>query len=297
MAISTDYLTRQTASNLSRNLSLSIATVLTVAVSLSLLGTSLAIQRGVASVSERFRGDVDLLVWMDGEASQEQIDEVKVFLDSAPTVNSAEYVDKEETLKQAEEFFEDEPETFELLNLERLPTRYEVSPKRPDLASIRSLGAEAEKLPGVADVDYEEDLIQQVENTVSSLSRIIVVGALISGFASAMIMYNTIRTGLYARRKEIEVMRLVGATKWFIRIPYMLEGLVQGVIGAAISGLALLALNKAISNLVADSENALFRSFALNTSQVLNISGLLFIVGAVLGAVAAGIAVTRYLDA
>ncbi len=297
MAISVDYLTRQTGSNLSRNLSLSVATVLTVAVSLSLLGASLAIQRGVASASDLFRGDVDLLVWMNGDASQEQIDAVGVFLEETPTVASAEYIDKEETLAQFQEYFADEPETLNLLKPEELPTRYEVSPRRPDLASIRSLGADAAQLPGVNAVDFEEQFIQQVEGAVSSLSRIIVVGASISGFASAMIMYNTIRTGLYARRKEIEVMRLVGATKWFIRLPYMLEGLIQGLIGAAISTVALLGLNQAIRNLVSDSENRLFRAFALSTSEVFSISILLFVMGAILGAIAAGIAVTRYLDA
>ncbi len=297
MAISVDYLTRQTGSNLSRNLSLSVATVLTVAVSLSLLGASLAIQRGVASASDLFRGDVDLLVWMNGDASQEQIDAVGVFLEETPTVASAEYIDKEETLAQFQEYFADEPETLNLLKPEELPTRYEVSPRRPDLASIRSLGADAAQLPGVNAVDFEEQFIQQVEGAVSSLSRIIVVGASISGFASAMIMYNTIRTGLYARRKEIEVMRLVGATKWFIRLPYMLEGLIQGLIGAAISTVALLGLNQAIRNLVSDSENRLFRAFALSISEVFSISILLFVVGAILGAIAAGIAVTRYLDA
>lgn len=297
MALSVDYLTRQTGSNLTRNVSLSIATILTVAVSLSLLGASLSIQAGVKAAAERFQGDIELLVWMKGDASQEEIVAVGEFLEGTPAVASANYVDKETTAKETEEFFEDEPEILAVLVKDELPTRYEVSPVQPDLASIESIGADAEQLPGVDEVQYEQEYIDNLNRVVRSVSRIIVVWGVISAFASAMIMYNTIRTGLYARRKEIEVMRLVGATKWFIRIPYMLEGLIQGLIGAVISMGALFLLNAAIGDLVSGTESPVFRAFDLDSVQILGISAMLFVGGALLGAVAAGIAVTRYLDA
>jgi len=132
----------------------------------------------------------------------------------------------------------------------------------------------------------------------NSASRVMIVAAVLSAVASGLLMYNTIRTGLFARRREIEVMRLVGATKWFIRIPFMLEGLLQGLIGAVFSGIAVFGLNKLIASSVNGRENLkLFSSFALDNGQVAVVALILLLVGAALGSLGAGIAVTRYLDA
>jgi cell division transport system permease protein len=110
-------------------------------------------------------------------------------------------------------------------------------------------------------------------------------------------MYNSIRTAVFARRREIEVMRLVGATKWFIRIPFMLEGLLQGLIGAFLSIFSVFGLNKAFDNFFGGLDSFVFRDFALPSSDILVIGGSLMVVGALLGAIGAGVAVTRYLDA
>lgn len=297
MALRVDYLAKETGNNLIRNPTLTVATVLTVAVSLALLGASLLIQRGVNDFNDRFKDDVEFIVWMSPDADSENIDATRRFLDEHLLVRDFIFVNQEATFVEFQEYYEDQPEVLDLVEAENLPPSFRVVPEIPDLAAIRALGEEIRAFPGVNGVDYAEEYIKQLNDITNSASQVMIVAAVLAAVASGLLMYNTIRTGLFARRREIEVMRLVGATKWFIRIPFMMEGLLQGLIGALFSAIAVFGLNRLIARAVEGQNNLrLFESFALSSGDVLNVAVILLLVGAALGALGAGIAVTRYLD-
>jgi cell division transport system permease protein len=115
--------------------------------------------------------------------------------------------------------------------------------------------------------------------------------------AATLLIANTIRLSIFARRREIEVMKLVGATNWFIRVPYMLEGLVQGLIGAVLACSGVWALNTFWKTKVIESINLdQLQQLQVTGGQFRNICILLLVVGAAVGAVGSGIAVTRFLD-
>jgi len=298
MVLRVDYLAKETGNNFRRNPTLTVATVLTVAVSLSLLGASLLIQRGVEGFNTRFKNDVEFIVWMNHDATAENIQTVDTFLRETQTVKTFEYINRQATFTEFQQYYSDQTEVLDLVEPELLPTSFRVVPEIADLLLIQSIGDEIATLPGILAVNYAEEYIQQLNEATSTASSVTFVVAIVSAIASAMLMYNTIRTGLFARRREIEVMRLVGATKWFIRIPFMAEGLLQGVIGAFFSTFALFGLNRVIDRALADKPNlSLFQSFALSSTEVLSVSIILVLVGAALGGIGAGIAVTRYLDA
>ncbi len=297
MAFRADYLLRETGQNLFRNPSLSIATILTVAVSLSLMGASLLVQQGVGRINTLFEDEVEFIVWLDVGVEQEQIEATSDFLQNSIYVRSIRYVDQESTFQEFQNFYADEPEILELVEPDQLPTSFIVTPQDADVASIRAIGDEIEILAGVDEVEFATDNIRAISTFSRGSSQIMLFAALLSAVAAAMLMYNSIRTAVFARRREIEVMRLVGATKWFIRIPFMLEGLLQGVIGAFLSIFSVFGLNKAFDNFFGSLDSFVFRNFALPSSQILVIGGSLMLVGAVLGAIGAGVAVTRYLDA
>ncbi len=297
MAFRADYLLRETGQNLFRNPSLSIATILTVAVSLSLMGASLLVQQGVGRINTLFEDEVEFIVWLDVGVEQEQIEATSDFLQSSPFVRSIRYVDQEATFDEFQNFYADEPEILELVESDQLPTSFIVTPNDANVAFIQSLGEEIEPLPGVDEVEFATDNIRAISTFSRGSSQIMLFAALLSAVAAAMLMYNSIRTAVFARRREIEVMRLVGATKWFIRIPFMLEGLLQGLIGAFLSIFSVFGLNKAFDNFFGSLDSFVFRNFALPSSQILVIGGSLMLVGAALGAIGAGVAVTRYLDA
>jgi cell division transport system permease protein len=297
MAFRADYLLRETGQNLFRNPSLSIATILTVAVSLSLMGASLLVQQGIGRINNVFKDGVDFIVWLDVGVEDEQIESTNDFLQKSPYVQSTRYVDQEETFEEFQSYFSDEPEILELVEPGQLPTSFVVTPQDADVESIRAIADEIKILAGVDDVEFASDNIKAISTFSRGSSQIMLFAALLSAVAAAMLMYNSIRTAVFARRREIEVMRLVGATKWFIRIPFMLEGLLQGLIGAFLSIFSVFGLNKAFDNFFGSLDSFVFQDFALPGTQILLIGGSLMGVGAALGAIGAGVAVTRYLDA
>lgn len=297
MAIRADYLLKETGQNLIRNPSLSLATILTVAVSLSLMGVALLVQQGVGRINTSFKDEVEFIVWLDVNVAQEQIESIDDFLASNPYVDGRFFIDRDATFQEFQNFFADEPELLQLVEPDQLPMSFQVQPSDTDVDLIRQIGNEIETIPGVSDVEFASDNIRAISTFSEGSSTVMLAAAGAAAGASALLMYNSIRTAVFARRREIEVMRLVGATKWFIRIPFMLEGLLQGLLGAVLSIFTVLAVNKLIGSFFRDLQSYIFRDFAVPTAEVLTIGGALLVVGALIGAVGAGVAVTRYLDA
>lgn len=297
MAIRVDYIAKETGNNLIRNPSLTIATVLTVAVSLALLGSALLISRGVEGLNQRFQDNVEFIVWLEPDATPEQIAFVDRSLEDSSGVKDRRFVDREETFEEFQEFWNESPEVLDAVEPEELPTSFRVVPIVPDLAVVQGLGQDFEGLPGVLKVQYAGEYIKQLNSLTNFASNAMLVAAIVSAAASGMLMYNTIRTALFARRREVEVMRLVGASNWFIRVPFMLEGLVQGLVGAGLAGLVVFGLNRLLRNQIQGVDFRLLESFVLDSGQVTPIALQLLLAGAVIGFIGSGIAVTRYLDA
>ena len=118
MAFRADYLLRETGQNLFRNPSLSLATMLTVAVSLSLMGAALLVQQGVGRINNVFQDEVEFVVWMDNAVELEQVESTDDFLSRNPFIRSHRYIDQEETFQEFQSFFADEPEILELVTPE-----------------------------------------------------------------------------------------------------------------------------------------------------------------------------------
>jgi cell division transport system permease protein len=296
MAIRVDYIAKETGNNLVRNPSLTVASILTVAVSLALFGAALLVERGVQRLDTRFQDGVEFIIWMQPEATQEQIDAVERALESSPGVSRARYVTREETFVEFQEFYQDQPEVLTAVTSDILPTSWRVVPEIADADVVRQLGDEFRTLPGVRHVDYALEQIENLNRLFDTLTKAMLAVAGVSAVASALLMYNTIRTALFARRREVEVMKLVGATNWFIRIPFMLEGLIQGITGALFSVFAVYGLNRFLRNFFQEGGLELLNSFAIDSGQVSTIAIILLVLGAVMGAVGSGIAVSRYLD-
>jgi len=297
MAIRADYLLKETGQNLIRNPSLSLATILTVAVSLSLMGVALLVQQGVGRINTSFKDEVEFIVWLDVNVQQEQIEAIDDFLATNPYVDDRYFIDRDATYQEFQNFFADEPELLQLVAPDQLPMSFQVQPSDTDVDLIRRVGDEIETISGVSDVEFASDNIRAISTFSEGSSTVMLAAAGAAAGASALLMYNSIRTAVFARRREIEVMRLVGATKWFIRIPFMLEGLLQGLMGAVLSILTVFAVNKLVASFFQDLQSYIFRDFAVPTGQVLYIGAALLMVGALIGAIGAGVAVTRYLDA
>jgi len=289
---------RETLRNLRRNLTLTLASILTVAVSLSLLGIALLLQRGVSNATDRWQDGVEFIVFLEPEITDGQLGLVQEEIDRSAAIDSYRFVNQEESYREFnEDFFPENPEITQLVTPEIIPPSYRVIPKQLSAEAIEIVASGFETKPGVKKVVRATDEIQKIEKATDVIRWIVLgAGAILLGTGLLLIL-NTIRMAIFARRREIEVMKLVGASNSFILVPFMLEGTFQGLVGAALGMASVYGANRAFEEWLA-SENVLniLQSFAVDTGEVWAIGGLLFLVGAIVGSVGSAIAAYRFLD-
>ena len=293
------YAFRETWASFKRNVTLTMAAVITSAVSLLLVGSTFLIQRAFDNLLTRWKGDVELIVYVRSDADPNQIQVIEDALNSQPAiidVTKLRYLDQAESYAEAQKLFAGDPGTLRLLTPENIPSQFKVVPISQDSNLIRELGEQFRSLAGVREVAYAQDVFDvvarvsqfiRIATTAMSIVLLVVAGGLI---------WNTIRTAMFARRREIEVMKLVGATNWFIRIPFMLEGLLQGLIGGVLSCLGLWGLNSAWSGAVADFNDTELAALVVTDGYMRFVMIILLGIGAIAGAVGSGIAASRFLD-
>ena len=293
------YALRETFASLRRNVTLTAAAIVTSAVSLLLVGSTFLIQRAFDNLLTRWKGDVELIVYIRSDASVEQIQLVEDALRSQPSVIDVDrlrYLDQAESYAEAEKLFAGDPGTLRLLTPENIPSQFKVVPIAEDSSLVRDLGEQFRQLAGVKEVAYAQDVFDVVSR-VSQFIRVATTAMSIILLVVAVgLIWNTIRTAMFARRREIEVMKLVGATNWFIRIPFMLEGLLQGLIGGVLACGGLWGLNSAWSGAVDDFNDTELAALVVSDGYVSGVMLVLLLIGALAGAVGSGIAASRFLD-
>jgi cell division transport system permease protein len=297
MAIRIDYLARETSSNLVRNFSITLASIVTVFVSLTLVGTSLMAQQGVDKATQRWQGGIEFIIFMKPTATEDQISGLKTDLDANVGIESVSFVNQQQAYEEFRELFADSPEMIASVTPEVLPTSFRVEPVDKSAETISALSESYKNRAGVKEVVSATDTIRLIQRFSEFLTGIILVvaGALL--ITALLLIFNTIRMAMFARRREIEVMKLVGATNWFIRVPYMAEGLIQGLFGAIVSIGVLIIFRPIFEGwLPPPDQFPIFNEFVPASADMLPIYLLLAVVGCLVGAAGAGIAVSRFLD-
>ena len=291
------YFLRETLVSLWRNLSLTLAAILTVAISLSLVGSSLLIREGAERATAQFQEGVEFIVFMNADALSEQDAAIRNVLDTSPAIAEYTYIDKAAAYQEFRELFSDKPELVESVTPDIMPPSYRIVPENPDADSVAELARQFGEQPGVKEVATATEAIRQIEDFSTRVSQALLFAAVVLVAVSAVLILNTVFTAIGARREEIEVMKLVGATNWFIRIPFMLEGTIHGLFGAAMAIPALFVVDNRVLAYFQESEAVpLFRGFAVPDGYVWNTSIWMLVIGAAIGMVGSAIAVTRYLD-
>jgi cell division transport system permease protein len=297
MAIKVDYIAREVGTNLRRNLTLTLASVLTVAVSLSLVGSALLIRQGVQNATARWNNGIEFIVFMNPDVSAEQDAAVRRDLEESPQVDEFTYIDKDQAVEEFQDLFADTPGMVESVTPDILPPSYRVVPRDTDAAAIAALGETFESKPGVREVVFAAETVKTFQRLSQILSLAILGVAVVLALASLMLILNTIRMAMFARRREIQVMKLVGATNWFIRIPFMVEGLIQGFFGALIAVGAVFGLNVVFNRQLDNADDlVLLQGIVVDNADVMFISLLVLIVGCLIGFIGSAFAVSRFLD-
>ncbi len=296
MAVRLDYVLKETGSNLARNFTLTFAAILTVAVSLALVAASFLIGQGINNSFLGLRSDVQLFIYMNPGATADQIQSVKKELDRSAQVKEVDFYDQERSFEEFKRLFKEQPDLVATITPADLPQSFRIKPTSSDADVVSALGDSLKSKEGVLRVEYAAEYARQVQRSVRTLNTwVLIVGAVLIG-ASVLLIFNTIRTAVFARRREIEVMRLVGASNWFIRLPFVVEGLVHGLLGALLAALGAWGFDALWQrNVVNQVAFELLNQIRWDSGQLWQAIAIIFAVGALTGAVGSGIAVSRFL--
>ncbi|MGI9608227.1 MAG: cell division protein FtsX [Acidimicrobiales bacterium] len=293
------FLLAETGQNIWRNIALTLASIVVVGVSLSLFGSSQLVGRAVDNATERWEGGIEFVVFMKNDAEPSQDAAIRADLESSlgQEIASWEYVDKEQTFVEFTEFFADDEQLLAQISVDTMPPSYRIRPIDTDAGAVEALGSQFEARPGVRTVTFASDAIRAIQSNADKVSQSTLIAGVALLGASTIMILTTLSIAISSRRNEIEIMKLVGASNWFIRIPFMIEGMVQGVIGALVA-LPLLAFVR--SYLIEDFSQSdtllLLAGFRVTDSEFLFISLLVIAIGTAVATVGSIVAVSRYLD-
>jgi len=294
------YVLRETLASFRRNVTLTAAAIITSAVALLIFGLTLFIQQGFDNLLVRWEGDVELIIFVKPDASEDQTAQIRAALDESvgSLVESYQYVDTEGALAEADRLLAGDPATRSAITAENIPTEFKVVPTDAgDLNQLKALAESWQTLGGVQRIAFAEDQLQVISKLKSFVSLYTVILSIVLLIAAVLLIWNTIRTAMFARRREIEVMKLVGATDWFIRIPFMLEGLIQGLFGGLVACAGLGIINNrwkaGLRDFPVDSG---FAAMVVDGNFAFSRMVWLVVIGMLAGAIGAGIAASRFLD-
>jgi cell division transport system permease protein len=298
MALKLDYVVRETSINMRRNITLTLAAVVTMGVSLALFGSSLVVRAGFSNLSSRWEDNVDIILFLQRDISDEDRTALEDRLGGHPEVVGARFVGEEESREEFQRLFRRNAAMLERVE-ERpdiLPTSYRIDPRSTDSDAITALTDEFSREPGVMRAVSSIEAIRVVSRVTNFLQVVgffVAIGLLA---AALMLILNTIRMAMFSRRREIEVMKLVGATNWFIRVPFMLEGVVHGVVGSLFAGSAVLLLDRTLNSIGNDNDQMnLLTGMVASQAEVTLILVLVVMLGVAIGAIGSGWAVSRFL--
>ncbi|MEM8620358.1 MAG: FtsX-like permease family protein [Actinomycetota bacterium] len=293
------YTLRETFDSFRRNATLTVAAIITAAISLLGVGLTLLSQHAFDNLLARWEGGVEMIVFMRPQATAEQLQLVEDNLnEQSQFIAEFSYCDEQCSLDEADRVLAGEPGVRELLDENNITTQFKAIPTEgTDVELLRQLSGAFSELPSVFEVKFAEDQISLISQLQSFFGFRLL---LLSGFlllAAILLIWNTIRTAIFARRREIEVMKLVGATDWFIRIPFMLEGLLHGLIGAGVASLGLWVWNTQWTTGVQDfPPNSGFAALVVTDGYEVTVMFIMFAIGALAGAIGSGIAASKFLD-
>ena len=293
---SAEFVIEETAVGIRRNPLMTIASISNVTVALCVLGAFGLATVNVSHMTTYAQAEARLTIFLKPRLEQEQRLAVETQVSADQRVKSHEYTTPEEDLQrllQVLGYSEAElAKTFEAtVGLNPLGGSFEVEPTRSE--DLGAMAAAFEKLDGVDAVRYGQEYIDKLRTLHDLLRGIgIAVTALLT-FATLLVIFSTIRLTVFARRREIRIMQLVGATDWLIRAPFMLEGVFYGAVGAALACAVLVPGYESISSYVA--QNLQFIPMVRGPGLIFGFCGLLVATGIVFGIIGSYAALRRFL--
>jgi len=306
MATSPSYFISETWSSFRRNWVMSLVAVSIIYISLLLVGAFFLMSSVVNEMASSFESKVSVQVFLKDDAVPADVQALQASIRKMPNVKSISYVTKEQALAIFKERTKNTPQLVEQLRNNPLPASIEVALVSPrevqgvvNLIVKDPLTAKVVKTPanlGTAkdtDIKYGQNVVEALF-AATGVVRVFAAGFLgLLLIVSLVLIGNTIRLAIYSRRREIGIMRLVGASNWFIRTPFLLEGVLQALIGSILAILTLVAAQALIVPWL--QGNLKFLPVNIGGVTVAQLAALLVAAGVGIGLIGSGSAVRRYL--
>jgi cell division transport system permease protein len=295
MPVSAGYVSREAVTNLWRNRLMTVAAILTVAVSLALVGSSLLLKQGASRATVQWQNGVNALVWVNPNASASQANAIHTELMQSPYIKSCLFRSQAYDYNEAKVMLP--ADEVQATTQSDYPSSFRCVLNDPSQAP--AVYQEFIGKPGVFNVKYPGQQIKTMQSVIRILQWVFLSVAVVLLLSASVLILNTIRMAIFARRREVSVMKLVGATNWFIRLPFMAEGLIQGLLGAGVAVLVVLALYWGIgldATKTAANQGSIIAQMSLGGWEVAGTCMLVAVVGVVVGVVGSAFAVRRFLD-
>ena len=283
----------QAFKSMGRNKLMSFSTILTVAISLFIVGTFAVFVINASDFIESQSNKTKLAVFIDTSYTLEQAQEVGKKLEEISGIESIEYISKEDAMKKTSKKYGGEEQWKEVFGDENpLPYTYNITAVNSrDLEGISNV---VKSIPGVYKADYAKNLVVQLVNIVKSV-RVVGIAVIVILFLSAIFLISTtIKLSVYAKRKEIMVMKYVGSSNSFIRGPFVITGLLLGFMGAIVATLILFGTYYYVMTYWI--VNISFLQLSYDPIQISIIIGALFISGIIIGIIGSIISLRKYLN-
>ena len=285
---------------LRRSAAPSVAALVTIVVTVLLLGVLIPVLQTTSGKATEVREKIEVKVFLFDDATKSETAALQERIERVRNVASVEFVSKDQALKILRERLKDKS-ILEELNSNPLPASFNVKLSNPDQAdSVRSAlqppnagGKPTPISPIIEEVKDSREEANKILAVTGAVKVILLVITLLLVVASLGLVANTIRLSIYARRREVEVMRLVGATNWFIRWPFMIEGLIVGFLGG-IAAVMVLWLGKV--TIVDPLSDRFALVAAQNTMDFLPLVAILIAAAMVVSAIGSGITLRRFLQ-
>jgi cell division transport system permease protein len=282
---------------LRRNAAPSLAALVTILLTALVLGVFIPVVQATTGTANDVRERVVVDVFLKEGSTDAQRSQLRNQLLATPNVRQVEFVSKEEALKEQSKR---NKAAFELLGSNPLPDAFRVSPKDPDgvntiVDRIAPRGPGGDRVPRLAGVDEVRNRERDTERILDATGLVKALTASLAALfilASVALVANTIRLSLFARRREIEVMKLVGATNWFIRWPFVIEGIFVGLMGGILAALTLLIAKETLVDPLSERFELLA---APDTIDFPLLVGMLMLACVLVSALGSGITLRRFL--
>jgi cell division transport system permease protein len=286
-----EYFFREITSGLRRNGLVAFAAISTTFIALLLFGLALLISRQVNLMIEATTGNVEVAVYLTDPVNPDTVRSLTDTLNELPVVDDVDFESKAQACERFRELFASQRALVENVDCDALPASLRV--KLDDPERYAQVEAVLKGQPGIDRIVDQSAFLDRL----FSVTRVFRVGVLLVSFvmlaSAAILIANTVRMGLFARRKEIGIMKLVGATNWRIRIPFLIEGVFESLIGAAAAILFLFGLKVAFINPLYDQIQ--FVPWIINRDVVAVIPWLL-VAGVAVALLAGLVGMRRFLD-